>query len=231
MEMSVEHNKPVFITFTGADNVDSIPAMQSLSARYPIEWGVLIDPARQRNPLFPREETRDAMVRAGFRLSAHVCGELARSIVDGLNPPLAIGGFSRLQINHGRAGSNMQEILNSIDYGARIGVRPALQCQGAFPSIMGVDWLYDISFGTGVQGTDWPPLTTAQPFCGYSGGLGAENVQSRLQRVAVSPGIPYWIDMESGVRTNGRFDVAKCQAVCEAVFGKVPAEIGEGSGK
>jgi hypothetical protein len=29
----------------------------------------------------------------------------------------------------------------------------------------------------------------------------------------------YWIDMESGVRTDDRFDIEKCRAVCEAVFG------------
>jgi hypothetical protein len=227
--MSVEIHKPVFITFTGADSVDSIAGMQALSDCYPIEWGVLIDSTQEGNALFPDEAIRRAMVRAGVRLSAHVCGEVARAIVDGRKPPLNLAGFARLQINHGRAGSNVQEILNSIDYAAAAGVRPALQCQGAFPSIVGVDWLYDVSFGTGAQAGTWPALSTAQPFCGYSGGLGPDNVQSRLALAPVAQDIPFWIDMESGVRTHGRLDVDKCAAVCEAVFGKVQLEVGIGS--
>jgi hypothetical protein len=31
--------------------------------------------------------------------------------------------------------------------------------------------------------------------------------------------VAYWIDMESGVRTGGWLDVAKCEAVCRAVYG------------
>jgi hypothetical protein len=227
--MSAELRKPVFITFTGADSVDSIAAMQALSVSYPIEWGVLIDPVQEGNPLFPGEIARRALARSGVRLSAHVCGEAARAIVDGRKPSIDLAGFSRLQINHGRAGSNVQEILNSIDFAAAAGVRAALQCQGAFPSIIGVDWLYDVSFGTGAQAGNWPALSSAQPFCGYSGGLGPDNVRSRLEDVPVAPGVPFWIDMESGVRTQGRFDVEKCRTVCEAVFGKVQLEVGIGS--
>jgi hypothetical protein len=227
--MSADFQKPVFITFTGADSVDSIEAMRALSGRYPIEWGVLIDSAQEGNALFPGEAARCALARSGLRLSAHVCGEAARAIVEGRSPSLHLAGFSRLQINHGRTGSNVQEILNSIDYAATAGVRPALQCQGAFPSIVGIDWLYDVSFGTGAQAGDWPALSTAQPFCGYSGGLGPDNVRNRLARVPVASGVPFWIDMESGVRTQGRLDIEKCRAVCEAVFGKVQLEVGIGS--
>jgi hypothetical protein len=210
---------PAFITFTGVDSAESIPSMQSLASQFPIEWGILIDPAQEGNPLFPTEKERSALLRAGLRLSAHVCGVPARAIVDGRQPELNLGGFSRVQINHGRTGSSMQEILNSIEYGARAGVRPALQCQGPFPSIMGVDWLYDTSFGTGAQTDAWPELPAGQPFCGYAGGLAPDNVQQNLLRMPVATGIPFWIDMESGVRTDGRFDIAKCAAVCEAVFG------------
>jgi hypothetical protein len=36
---------------------------------------------------------------------------------------------------------------------------------------------------------------------------------------AVASTGPYWIDMESGVRTDDRFDLGKCRAVCDAVYG------------
>jgi phosphoribosylanthranilate isomerase len=98
-------------------------------------------------------------------------------------------------------------------------MRAVLQCQGAFPPDAGVDWLFDVSFGTGAAAREWPPLADSQPFCGYAGGLGPDNVHARLARAPVAPGVRYWIDMESGVRTEGQFDTAKCAAVCEAVFG------------
>jgi hypothetical protein len=40
-----------------------------------------------------------------------------------------------------------------------------------------------------------------------------------LARIAAPDGALYWIDMESGVRTDGVFDLAKCEAVCRAVYG------------
>jgi hypothetical protein len=127
-------------------------------------------------------------------------------------------GFSRLQINHGRAGSTAQQIRHGRDFAAGQGMRAVLQCQGAFPQDAGVDWLFDVSFGTGAAPRDWPPLSSSQPFCGFSGGLGPDNVRARLAYAPVAPGVAYWIDMESGVRTDGRFDTAKCAAVCAAVF-------------
>jgi hypothetical protein len=57
------------------------------------------------------------------------------------------------------------------------------------------------------------------PFCGYSGGIGPATVVEILGRIAAPDGALYWIDMESGVRTDGAFDLAKCEAVCRAVYG------------
>ncbi len=40
-----------------------------------------------------------------------------------------------------------------------------------------------------------------------------------LARIAAPDGALYWIDMESRVRTDGAFDLTKCEAVCRAVYG------------
>lgn len=44
--------------------------------------------------------------------------------------------------------------------------------------------------------------------------------EETLAKLDIAPGAAYWIDMESGVRTQGRFDLAKCEAVCRAVYGQ-----------
>jgi phosphoribosylanthranilate isomerase len=94
-----------------------------------------------------------------------------------------------------------------------------LQCWDPFPNDLRVDWLFDVSFGTGQRPTSWPVLPVDGAFCGYSGGIGPANVAEILATVAAPAGAQYWIDMESGVRTDGWFDLAKCEAVCRAVFG------------
>lgn len=209
---------PSYVTFTGIDRADLVPGMLALAARYPIEWGVLIDAAQEGAPLFPDAATRLVLQSAPLRLSAHICGGAAGEIVAGREPALHLAGFARIQVNHGRAGSSDAQVRNTAEFAARAGVRAALQCQGAFPADTRVDWLYDVSFGTGVQPGAWPAIAASLPLCGYSGGLGPGTVAAALARFPVAPGAGYWLDMESGVRTGHRFDLAKCEAVCRIVF-------------
>ncbi len=212
-------NQPAFVTFTGVDRVDLLPGMQTLSKRFPIEWGVLIDSEQDNQPLYPGREARQAIQSCALRLSAHICGQAASSIAQGHDPQLDLEGFSRVQINHSRSGSDAVAIQNICAFGSRYNIRVALQCQGDFPSDARVDWLYDVSFGGGKMPAAWPAVVSAHPLCGYSGGLGPANVADLLKRFPVAHGVPFWIDMESGVRTGGRFDLEKCAAVCESIFG------------
>lgn len=212
---------PAFIAFTGVDRLDVLPHLRRLSARYPIEWGVLVDPDQEDKPLFP-----DATIRAGLlaepglRWAAHICGTGARDIVAApRDTAIAVTGVQRAQVNHSFQGSAPDQIAAARDYGRRMGVRTVLQCAGAFPDEPGVDWLYDVSFGAGVKPSDWPALPDGGPFCGYSGGIGPATVTEILARIAAPDGALYWIDMESGIRTDGAFDTAKCEAVCRAVYG------------
>ena len=94
-----------------------------------------------------------------------------------------------------------------------------LQCQGLFPDDARLDWLFDVSFGTGIRPTHWPRANPAV-LCGYSGGIGPDTVSAVVEAIAAPAGVPYWIDMESGIRTNDRLDLDKCETVCRAVFGE-----------
>ncbi|HJV43975.1 phosphoribosylanthranilate isomerase [Caulobacter sp.] len=213
---------PCFIAFTGVDHPDLLPGMLRLSSRYPIEWGLLVDPAQEDKALFPNAITRTALLAAReLRWAAHVCGAAARAIVaDPMTAPLAPGGVQRVQINHGFQGSDATQAAAARDYSRRLGVRAVLQSQGDFPAETGVDWLFDVSFGTGARPDRWPaPPAADGPFGGYSGGIGPDTVGDILARIAAPEGALYWIDMESGVRTDGFFDLAKCEAVCRAVYG------------
>ena len=50
---------------------------------------------------------------------------------------------------------------------------------------------------------------------GYAGGIGPDNVVDVLRDIG--PVRPTWIDMESGVRTGDKFDLAKVRRVLEQV--------------
>jgi hypothetical protein len=55
---------PVRITFTGLDAQTPLAMLAELSKRYPIEWGILLHPARQGSSRFPPLE----IVRAALDL-------------------------------------------------------------------------------------------------------------------------------------------------------------------
>lgn len=213
--------RPAFVTFTGVDRAQIIPDLQSLSARYPIEWGILIDPDQEESELFPNLEERLRIQSSGLRLSAHLCGQPAVAIAAGARPgDLSLSGFSRLQLNHGRQGSTSQQIANSHRFAACMGLRLALQCQADFPAEPRADWLYDVSFGLGRRPAHWPPLGPPSVFCGYSGGISCATVTSTLAALPLTEldERRFWLDMESGVRTNGLLDIQKCEKVCRLVF-------------
>ena len=46
--MKRDPRKPAFITFTGVDRAELLPGMIELTAMYPIEWGILLDPGTGR---------------------------------------------------------------------------------------------------------------------------------------------------------------------------------------
>lgn len=52
---------------------------------------------------------------------------------------------------------------------------------------------------------------------GYAGGINPDNVSKFLALIAHADN--FYIDMESGVRTNGWFDLDKVESVCRQVFG------------
>ncbi|RYY27440.1 MAG: phosphoribosylanthranilate isomerase [Sphingomonadales bacterium] len=212
---------PAFIAFTGVDRADLLPGLIALSARYPIEWGLLVDPDRSGDPLFPDFDTRQALLSGvGLRWAAHVCGATARAIVATPDTAVAdIAGVQRVQVNHSFAGSDTHQTAATARFGRRHGVRTVLQCKSDFPADTGVDWLYDVSFGTGICPDRWPALAADGPFCGYSGGIGPDTVSDVLRAIAAPPGALYWIDMESQIRSDGLLDLAKCEMVCRAVYG------------
>src|ERR1700677_3370230 len=143
---------PLFVTLTGADDGVDIARMADLSARYPVEWGVLFAPERQSAGRFPSLEFVAKLIeRGGMPLSAHLCGGYAREVISrGACDELAglfAGNFDRAQINTSERGVEADRVRRFTD---AMGMRGAiLQCRGDFPDDPRVDWLFDKSGGRG----------------------------------------------------------------------------------
>lgn len=208
--------KPEFITFTGADNWTCIDGMRALSNKYPIEWGILFSPKRQGiDPRYPGAEAQQRFLwTGGIKLSAHLCGDYSKAIMEGgdlADAPVELGAFNRIQVNH------VTPVPAEIRRFQKECGRPCIaQTRGAFPDDSFINWLFDASGGRGVTPAAWP----AHPgrLVGYAGGISPDNVLDVI-RSGIGAAGPYWIDMESGVRTGNRFDIQKCRQVCQAVYG------------
>ena len=213
---------PLFVTLTGADDATDIARMADLSARYPVEWGLLFAPVHQGAGRFPSLDfVAKLSERGAMRFSADLCGGHAREVVArGACETLAgllAGNFERAQINTSECGVQPERVRRFAD---AMGIHGAiLQCRGDFPSDPRVDWLFDKSGGRGAAPPSWPKAREGA-FCGYAGGLSPDTIGLALPAIAacVPEGQPYWIDMESGVQTDDRFDLYKCELVLMQVY-------------
>jgi hypothetical protein len=216
-------NHPIGVTITGADDNVDPHELLNLTLSFPfVEWGILISPRRSGTPRYPTNDWRRRFARIvgphDPNVSAHYCGRLARELVAGTFPLFGLHPiFERVQIN-GFAPGNIEHIRRM-----ERDVEFILQCgnMSRLPELVmdavalgNTSILLDASGGRGVEAPTWArPTSTVK--LGYAGGIGPENVTSVLD--ALGDGAPCWIDMESGVRTNDAFDIAKVRSVLEQV--------------
>jgi len=213
----------VGVTITGADDYVDPDELAKLSESFPfVEWGFLLSAKRFGSPRYPSMGWLDRMRTRAFPRSLHVCGEVARSACRGEPLPFLCAlslDCGRMQINGFEPYPELVEFLkprahvafevilqvreaNQINVAAKV----ARECGGR------TSLLYDPSGGRGVEQSFWPPAPDGVRM-GYAGGINPSNVVDVL--IALRARDDFWIDMESGVRTNDRFDLAKVRDVLE----------------
>lgn len=212
--MIMTTRRPDFITFTGVDERTPVARLAALSARYPIEWGVLLDPARQgRDPRFPTMDALADVLSSELRLAGHLCGGHTEAVRlrQPIDAPLDLRRFERIQIN-----SHKVAVSAAVRFGRSLARRCILPCGGdRFPESDAVDWLHDLSGGRGRETAHWPPHPGR--LAGYAGGIGSDNAAVVLEAIAATG--PYWIDMETRIRSDDWLDLDLCELVCDSVYG------------
>ena len=223
------------ITFTGVDGKTDLNRLWDIQQQYPIaEFGILIaknwweNGNRYFNPSY-----LDALDRGSLNLSAHLCGSIARAAVRGDLEPFYKweGGrvvfFDRCQINIATSVENPESFVYEGDI-TNIFNEVILQQKSAkdCPLFMNskiddhITVLLDASGGEGIN-TPLEPLNLPHKI-GYAGGFNADNVADKLSFLLQSEQVDeFWIDMESGVRTDDWFDldkVVKVLEICDSVL-------------
>ena len=217
------------ITFTGIDGRTDLGALWEIQQEFPmVEWGVLVaknwreNGNRYFNPTF-----LDALRDRGLNLSCHLCGSIARAAINGDWEPFrywARGNwdiFTRCQINIATNQENPDCFTPSDDITLFDEVilqqRGADKCQLFLNTYEKepndhITTLLDASGGEGIN-TPIVPLNMMHKI-GYAGGINEDNVADKLRFLLNSNKVhDFWIDMESGVRTDDWFDVDKVHRI------------------
>jgi len=228
------------ITFTGIDARTDLRELQAIQQQYPIaEFGVLTSYHWNENG---NRYLNPALVKnlrgQGLNLALHICGSAAHDAAVGKweyidetifapSAPVGIELFKRVQLNLAERKDNPDYCWIPLIIGQELIVqqRAELELQlfentlkkwkaGPFPHRDTISALLDSSGGRGLDTPlkVWP----SNGKIGYAGGINPDNVAEKLsfllQNVRMGK---FWIDMESGVRTDDWFDIDKVRRVLE----------------
>lgn len=214
------------ITITGIDLLTEIAGLQELQEKFPwAEFGILFSKHWQQNgQRYPNPATvLPYLVDRDLHLSAHICGSMAREIVctniwqpfseliqyynflfDRVQLNVAPMSFPGIQSSPISTPNFCKEIIIQQRSTMEIDIYKAMNNKRNYVSI-----LFDQSGGRG-QILDLSDINQ-NPYikAGYAGGINPDNVADILMKLFKKANHPFWIDVESGVRTRDYLDLEK----------------------
>jgi phosphoribosylanthranilate isomerase len=239
---------PNLCSFVGVDAKTNLLKLQTISHACPlrIEWGVLYSPARAgRQNRYPSYDfVKNFLLKDDTLMkSVHLCGE-AIDLYFKRDPELfdiIQESNARVQLNFSMAKYDKKFLIENIlalckthslivqhNKSKAKFVDELIETIEKEYNVTGmVDILYDGSggFGREIEKVDAP---FQNYWTGYAGGLKPENIKrivSMIDKVSNEPYSSYYVDMESGVRTDDLFDLSKCQAVLDSLVEMKNAEV------
>ncbi len=209
------------ITITGADDGVSALHLVGLAEEFPfVEWGVLASIDRSGEPRYPSAEWVQYFARTAqmmrVRTSMHLCGFYSKRAVLGdteFLKQIRAWGFKRAQINGWTPGGRL--VASAAEFP---GLELILQARDV-PAVeeASVHALAIRANGgeRGIKLSEYP-TGIGSVVVGYAGGLvpGAVGLTVDL---LLKQGRTFWLDIESGVRTDDRFDPDKVRSVLTEV--------------
>jgi phosphoribosylanthranilate isomerase len=224
------------ITMTGLDERTDLDFMSRMVGHFQhptapsmIELAILRSPKAGQSPRYPTEETVQKIVNTidPNHLAYHLCGGYARMVHAlewaELGRRVDFSRVRRVQVNSTEC--NERAMITLLQFSAFISKPVIMQWrQDVFPCVPGLSLLQDRSGGRGVAEATWSTpdalcSTSVTTRIGYAGGLNLENLRDALPRIqTASCGKRFWIDCESGLRTDDWFDIEKAEAFARTVM-------------
>ena len=212
------------VTFSGIDSQTKVQDLKKLYEKYPFVEFVFLY-SQQANlkgqGRYPRTVMLKGYKKAGLPMALHLCGQIAHDLVHDskwekvykeLDGYMEL--FDRIQLNIPATKRFSREMSFPEDKQIIIqlheGTEALFECYRHLPNVVGFQ---DASGGRGIAETEWM-LPETEPF-GYAGGINPENVVDVVRELNEICETDFWIDMETGIRTNDKFDVRKCEEICK----------------
>jgi len=225
-----------FIAITGADDAVDLSFLDDMMSKYPhVEWGILFSDKRKGQPRYPSDAwlarlTDTFYTKFDTAFAAHLCGAMCDRLIEQGSEIYKTGEliehsvpklFSRLQLNSFPEHCDRTDKINMLASGLLSdGIEIILQvpnekvemaCQRTF--LENVSFLYDGSRGTGIAPSEWPEIRVPG-YAGFAGGLSLDNLKVALDTLCARPGDGhFWLDLETGARTDDKFDMKKVERI------------------
>ena len=223
------------ITFTGIDGKTDLGALWELQQQYPIaEFGVLVAKNwRENGNRYFNPSYLDALASRGLNLSAHLCGSIARAAVCGDFEPFRDWArsfpfiFDRCQLNIATSKENpdfFEVCEDALLFEEIILQQKSVDDCDLYLKSNWNEYVTMLLDASGGEGIDTSLVAFAGKKIGYAGGINPDNVAEKLTFLMENEMVgDFWIDMESGVRTDDWFDIDKVRRVleiCEPIINK-----------
>lgn len=234
-----DHSNLTMVSLTGADDHISVLDLVEFQRQHPaVEWGILYVPGKEgqpRNPTQPwREEFFSQCQHHEMQSAVHLCGTQAFEQLKSKTLPPELLKAQRWQLNANarRPEFNkfeLQDLYQSaLDYpgfegevilqfhehsSEAVDAFLSGKCRsGHLHELARIGVLLDDSRGKGVETQNWRISSGMRrnllASVGLAGGIGPQNSDRAVQN-GRQLGRPFWIDMESGIRTENEFDLGK----------------------
>lgn len=230
-------NQLTHITLTGVDEATDLAKLAELSTRFPlVEWGFLYSPTRQgkggRYPSVATLQHAFSTLPSIVRVALHICGAGVPNLL--AQDPEVKSLVDAIAARHGRVQLNFNQRRAKLDFNALrtlFAQYPTITfitqhnsanetVWSALQSALNHAVLFDSSGGRGLECTEWSRPLSATVRCGYSGGLGPDNLTTELPRIQEAAGPqPYWTDKEGKLRTTDDvFDLQSAENCLKVIY-------------
>lgn len=216
-----------YCSITGADDAVDVADLTQIATEYPfVEWAILLLKARAGQPRFPTTGWIENFSRntKGQNKAMHLCDDAFLGFIAKKPDILELmTGFQRIQLN--LKFGDVEGKYDPAELIARVKEFPQWQFiiqytpekQGLLPLLKNVPnhaVLFDASAGRGIVPDTWSAPLPGH-FCGQAGGLTPDNMGKNLELMSrTAAGQVIWTDLESGARTDDKFDLSKVRRIC-----------------